>query len=119
MMDMNSYRDGLPPLDPKCFHILVSVAGGPSHGYAIRKEVESRTDGAVRLWPATLYGTLAELVEGGLLVETPSPAGEDDDPRRRYYALTAAGQRALAAEASRLEGMARTARRRLAAGSSS
>lgn len=104
-----------PPtlLDPKSFHILVAVADQPRHGYAIRQEVEERTAGAVKLWPATLYGTLAELVGHGLLAETTSPAGDGDDARRRYYALSAAGRRALAAEAARLEELAMTARRRL------
>jgi len=104
-------------LDTKSMHMLVALAGGPRHGYAIRQEVEARTEGAVRLWPATLYGTLAELVERGLIEETESPGGPDDDPRRRYYALTAAGRSALAEEAARLEGLAQLARTRLAHGS--
>lgn len=97
----------------KSFHIMVVLAERPLHGYAIRQEVERRTDGEVRLWPATLYGTLAELAERGFIEETESPRGEADDPRRRYYALTAEGRRALAAEAARLEELARLARRRL------
>ncbi|MEJ2216723.1 MAG: PadR family transcriptional regulator [Gemmatimonadota bacterium] len=103
-------------LDPKSFQMLVTLAGGPRHGYAIRQEVEARTEGAVRLWPATLYGTLAELVDRGLIEETESPGGPDDDARRRYYALTAAGRKLVAAEAARLEELARLARRRLAYG---
>lgn len=103
-------------LDPKSFEMLVALAGGPRHGYAIRQEVEARTGGAVRLWPATLYGTLAELTEGGLIEEAPSPGGPGDDPRRRYYALTARGRQALAAEASRLAEVARLAQARLAFG---
>ena len=103
-------------MDAKSFEILAALAAEPSHGYAIRREVETRTDGAVRLWPATLYGTLAELAERGWIREVPSPRGEEDDPRRRYYALTSEGRRALADEAERLEELAGLARRRLAVG---
>lgn len=98
-------------LDAKAFHILVALAGGPSHGYAIRQEVEARTNGTIRLWPATLYGQLAELADTGLIQETAAAAG--DDPRRRYYALTPAGRRLLSAEAARLDSLARLARARL------
>ena len=100
-------------MDPKSFHILVVLAGGPLHGYAIRQDVEERTEGEIRLWPATLYGTLSALEERGLIAETESPGGPDDDPRRKYYALTAEGRSALSAEAARLEGLARLARSRL------
>jgi len=103
-------------MNPKSLHILVALAGGPRHGYAIRQEVEDRTSGAVRLWPATLYGLLSEMAETGLIEETEGPGGPDDDPRRRYYALTAEGRRTLAAEAARLESLARLARTRLAPG---
>jgi len=108
--------DEFLPLDPKSFHILVALARGASHGYAIRQEVEARTAGEVRLWPATLYGTLAELARRGLIQETASPGGPDDDPRRRYYAITALGREVLAAEAARLESLARLARSHLASG---
>lgn len=103
-------------MDAKAFHILVSLASAPMHGYAIRQEVEARTAGEVRLWPATLYGTLAELSSSGLIEETPSPEGGADDPRRKYYALTAAGRVVLADEAARLEWLAGMARAQLSVG---
>ena len=103
-------------LDRKSFHVMVALARNPMHGYAIRQEVEARTEGSVRLWPATLYGLLAEISERGLIEETKSPGGPDDDPRRRYYALTTRGRRALAAEAARLEGLAQLARANLTTG---
>lgn len=103
-------------MDSKSFHMMLVLAGGPLHGYAIRKEVEERTDGRIRLWPATLYGTLKELTDRGWIQETEEAAGPDDDSRRRYYVLTKQGRRVLSAEATRLEGLARLARRRLAAG---
>jgi DNA-binding PadR family transcriptional regulator len=104
----------LDPLDPRAFHIMLSLAADPRHGYAIRREVEERTGGAVRLWPATLYGILAELSAGGLIEETEGPGGAGDDPRRRYYLLTGEGRRVLAREAGRLDALARLARARLA-----
>lgn len=106
-------------MDAKSFHILVSLAPTPMHGYAIRQEVESRTGGTVRLWPATLYGMLSELAESGLIEETPSPEGEGDDPRRKYYALTASGRTVLSEEAARLEKLVRLAREGLSLGEAS
>lgn len=103
-------------MDGKSFQILAALAAEPSHGYALRQEVETRTEGRIRLWPATLYGTLAELAERGWIAEVSSPVGEGDDPRRRYYALTEDGRGALADEAARLEELAGLARSRLAAG---
>ena len=102
--------------DDKAFHILVALARKPLHGYAIRQEVESRTEGEVRLWPATLYGTLSDLTSRRLIEETDGPGGSDDDPRRRYYGLTREGRRFLASEAARLEGLARLARNSLGLG---
>jgi DNA-binding PadR family transcriptional regulator len=99
--------------DAMSFHILLVLAGAPLHGYAVRQEVEARTEGAIRLWPATLYGALADLAKRGLIEESASPGGAEDDPRRRYYALTAAGRYVLAAEASRLESLAQLVRARL------
>lgn len=102
-------------MDAKSFQILAALAGGPSHGYAVRQEIESRTEGRIRLWPATLYGTLSELHDRGWITEVASPVGEDDDPRRRYYSLTDDGREALADEAGRMEELAGLARSRLAA----
>lgn len=95
------------PLKEVPFHLLIAVADGACHGYAMRKEVEERTGGAVRLWPTTLYGTLRGLVEDGLLQEQ----AEDDDPRgKRSYRLTPLGRAVLEAETRRLEGLVRLAR---------
>lgn len=103
----------LLPLKQTWLHILLAVAGGHRHGYAIRQEVEDRTEGRVRLWPATLYGTLARLTEEGLLEETDeNPDADDDDPRRRYYRLTTFGAEVLEAETRRLEELVRLARSR-------
>ncbi|HSR52359.1 MAG TPA: helix-turn-helix transcriptional regulator [Acidobacteriota bacterium] len=95
------------PLKEVSFHLLLAVADGAAHGYAMRKEVEDRTQGAIRLWPTTLYGTLRGLVEDGLLEER----ADQDDPRgKRSYRLTGLGRDVLAAETRRLEGLVRLAR---------
>ena len=101
------------PLKTAWFHILVSLGDGPQHGYAVRAEVEARTEGQVKLWPATLYGSIRQLEEEGLIQETDGGEGPDDDPRRRYYALTPLGRAALAAEAGRLRALADEAHRAL------
>jgi DNA-binding PadR family transcriptional regulator len=68
----------------------------------------ARTGGKVRLWPATLYGTLKRLIENGLIEESDQrPEPELDDARRRYYRLTKFGRRVLAAESARLEDLVR------------
>jgi DNA-binding PadR family transcriptional regulator len=72
------------PLKSNWFHILLCLAGGEQHGYGIMQEVLERTDGKVRLWPATLYGSLKRLIQNGLIVESGErPAPEFDDARRR------------------------------------
>src|ERR1022692_4596575 len=110
-------RDFLP-LHANWFHILLSLVGKEQHGYGIMQEVLERTDGAVRLWPATLYGSLKRLIGGGLigggLIEESEErlAPELDDARRRYYKLTRLGKRALELECERLEGMVRMAQKK-------
>ena len=90
------------PMKPVWHQILLSIATGDTHGYAIRESVEARTEGAVRLWPATLYGTLRRMTEAGLLGERPAP----DVPRgKRLFALTEAGRAVLEAETRRLEAL--------------
>jgi DNA-binding PadR family transcriptional regulator len=99
------------PLKPHWFHVLLSLADQEQHGYGIMQEVLQRTGGKVRLWPATLYGTLKRLIEEELIEESEErPAPELDDARRRYYRLTRLGQRVLAAESERLEDLVRLIR---------
>ena len=99
------------PLKPNWFHVLLSLADGPNHGYAIMQEVLDRTAGKVRLWPATLYGTLQRLIESDLIEETDvRPAPDLDDARRRYYRLTTLGRDVLRAESARLEDLVRVIR---------
>lgn len=95
------------------FHILLSLSGQEQHGYGLMNEVLERTNGKVRLWPATLYGTLKRLIEEGLIEESDErPAPELDDARRRYYRLTREGKDALNAESERLEELVGMLRKR-------
>ena len=99
------------PLKTHWFHIMLCLAGGEQHGYGIMQEVLDRTTGRVRLWPATLYGSIKRLIEAGLIEETDlRPAPEMDDARRRYYRLTPLGRRVLDAECERLQDLVRTIR---------
>jgi DNA-binding PadR family transcriptional regulator len=101
----------LLPLKPKVLHLLLAVADGPRHGYSIMQEVLERTDGQVRLWPAALYGLLRELEKIAWIVESDKrPAADEDDERRRYFALTPQGKRVLDAEVRRLEAIVNHAR---------
>jgi DNA-binding PadR family transcriptional regulator len=95
----------LLPLSPQVFHILVALAGGDQHGYAIMREVAALSGGKDRLSPGTLYGSVKRMLEQGLIVElrqSERPAGPDDDRRRRYYRLTPFGRKVAKAEAARL-----------------
>jgi DNA-binding PadR family transcriptional regulator len=97
------------PLKPVAFHILLALADGPRHGYAIRASVEELTQGGIRLWPATLYGSVRQLSEAGLIAPQEGDESPDDDARRRYYALTGLGRRVLVAETERLQALLRYA----------
>ena len=101
------------PLHRNSFHILLSLVGADQHGYGIMQEVQQRTNGDVRLWPATLYGSLKRLIEDGLIEESDErPAAELDDARRRYYRLTKLGRTVLDLECERLQAMLRMAQKK-------
>jgi DNA-binding PadR family transcriptional regulator len=103
------------PLTPTLFHLLLALADGEKHGYAIIKEVHRRTDGKVRLSAGSLYTLIRRSVEDGLIVECderPDPAL--DDERRRYYRLSEHGRALAIAETRRLEHTVGRARAKLA-----
>jgi DNA-binding PadR family transcriptional regulator len=101
------------PLRANWFHVLLSLRDGDQHGYGIMQDVLQRTDGQVRLWPATLYGTLKRLMDADLIEESDErPAPEADDARRRYYCLTPLGGQVLDAEIDRLRRLVDAARGR-------
>jgi len=93
------------------FHVLLALADGEKHGYAILKEVKRRTDGKVQLSAGTLYGIIKRLNGEDWIVEsTDRPAAGLDDERRRYYRLTELGRRVAVAEARRMEELLAMAR---------
>jgi DNA-binding PadR family transcriptional regulator len=103
--------DQLLPLQPAVFHILMALAEGDRHGYAIIQDVASRTGGTVRLSAGTLYRSIQRMLEEGLLVEIDDrPDPEDDDERRRYYRITPLGRNVARAEAQRLIDLVKMAR---------
>ena len=91
----------LLPLTPAMFYVLVALADGQTHGYAILKDVEELTGGSVRLSTGTLYGIIKRLLGDGLIRESGLSAKGDE--RRRSYELTAFGRDVARAEAARLE----------------
>ena len=98
------------------FQVLVALADGEKHGYAIGKEIAARTDGQVQLGAATLYTVIKRLLDNGYIDENaPRPDPELDDERRRYYRLTPRGRKTAESEAMRLEATARQARAKLRA----
>jgi len=101
------------PLTPVAFEILLALARGEMHGYAMMRDIEARTDGRMSLHAGTLYRALGRLLEDGLLEELDErPDPEVDDQRRRYYRLSGLGRAVAAAEASRLERQVGAARAR-------
>jgi DNA-binding PadR family transcriptional regulator len=91
------------PLTPAVFHILLALADGDKHGYAIMKDVESQTTGRIRLGAGTLYGTIKRLLAADLIMEIDERADPAlDDERRRYYRLTASGYKLAWEENQRL-----------------
>ena len=97
--DIDSYL----PLPASAMDIIVALAGGERHGYAIMRDIDELSDGAVSMGPGTLYGSIKRMIDQGLVEETDErPDPSLDDQRRRYYRLTALGQRVGAAEQARL-----------------
>ena len=97
--DIDSYL----PLPASAMHIIVALAAGERHGYAIMRDITELSGGSVKMGPGTLYGSIKRMIDQGLVEEVderPDPAL--DDQRRRYYRLTALGERVGAAEQGRL-----------------
>lgn len=104
------------PLSDAVFHLMLSLADGPAHGYGILLEVEQRSDGAVKMGTGTLYSAVKRLRDQGLIEDVEAPSGggtgSGGDQRRRYYALTPLGRIVLREEARRLEALVVFARRK-------
>ena len=119
-MDSNPAPGGAPPLTESSFLILLSLADGPLHGYAIMKGVVEMSLGRVRLSTGTLYGAIRRFLDAGWIERAgrSSPAaGAREPPRtRKAYRLTSLGERVLSDETSRLQRLVKAASRRKAAG---
>jgi DNA-binding PadR family transcriptional regulator len=100
----------MTPLSDLAFHVLVALAEGPSHGYAIGKDVEERSGGRLDPTTGTLYQVLERLAADGLIATAKSPVGVDE--RRKYFAITARGRRTAATHVARLDALVRVARKR-------
>ena len=99
------------PLTPAVFHVLLALASGERHGYAILKEIVRLTGGRMRMQAGTLYGTLQRLLEADLVEEVAaSKRAPGTDSRRRYYRLTRAGRVVLDEEVERMASLVRVAR---------
>ena len=111
MVDNARGPDEFLPLTPAVLDIMVTLGDDKLHGYGIMQEVRRRTRGRRRLAPGTLYRSLRQMQERGLVAESEErPDSGLDDERRRYYRLTDLGRKVAAAEVERLEGLVRAAR---------
>jgi DNA-binding PadR family transcriptional regulator len=97
------------PLRPAVHHILLALNGQDRHGLGIAEEIERISGGALELGPGTLYRSLAEMTEAGLIVPV-APPERDADPRRKHYRIRPAGRDLLARETARLGRLLETAR---------
>ncbi len=105
--------EALLPLNPRDYLILFSLVSSRRHGYGIVKEVERQSKGRVQLDPANLYRSIKRLARDGLVTEVEvDSACDDQDDRRRYYAMTEFGRRVVALEAARLAELSDAARGR-------
>jgi DNA-binding PadR family transcriptional regulator len=92
---------------PAVFHILIALADRPLHGYGIMLDIAERSEGKVKMSPGTLYGSIKQMLEEGLIEETDS---RSDDERRRYYKLTRDGREAARQEMARMSALLGQAR---------
>jgi len=105
--------EALLPLKPVALQILLSLAEGERHGYAITMDIQGRTSARMRIEPGNLYRALKTMLDDGLIEESERrPAPDLDDERRRYYRITPRGRRAAAAEIARLEAVVAEAKAR-------
>jgi DNA-binding PadR family transcriptional regulator len=97
------------PLRPAVYHILLALNAEDRHGLGVADEIERLSGGALELGPGTLYRSLAEMADAGLITPVP-PREPDADPRRKHYRITAGGRELLARETARLRRLVEKAR---------
>jgi len=103
----------MKPLPAASMHLVLALLDGEMHGYALMRRVEALSDGAIRMGPGTLYGTISRLLADGLIEETTDRLERGEDERRRYYDLTPAGRAAALAEATRMRNLVHQVARHL------
>jgi DNA-binding PadR family transcriptional regulator len=92
------------PMAPAVFQILIALADRPLHGYGIMLDIAERSDGKVKLSPGTLYGSIKQMLEDGLIEEVAGKSPVDDE-RRRYYRLTPEGRESARQEMARMSAL--------------
>jgi DNA-binding PadR family transcriptional regulator len=109
------------PLTPAAFHILLVLVDGELHGYGIMQQIKHISGGALNVGPGTLYRSIQQMIEKGLIAEVEARIDPKlDDERRRYYRLTDFGQRVVQAEAERMAALVKVAQaKRLLTGGAS
>ena len=113
MAEVARVPDSFLPLTPAVFHILLALADGEKHGYAVMQEVEEMTEGKVQMGPGTLYGSIKRMLAAGLIEESDDrPDPTLDDERRRYYRHTGLGHKVLREETERMAELMALARRK-------
>jgi DNA-binding PadR family transcriptional regulator len=110
MTPVRNTADDSLPLKPATYHVLLALSQGELHGLGIADEVDWLTRGQIKLGPGTLYRSLKQMSEDGWIIE--AETDEDDDPRRKYYEITALGRRLLRAESERFDHLVQVARER-------
>jgi DNA-binding PadR family transcriptional regulator len=101
-----------PAITTTMFSILIVLADGDKHGYAIMQAVNDMSDEPDRIGPTTLYRSIRQLENLGAIAEVAQRPRENEDARRRYYRLTASGKETVIAEAQRLAALVKIARSR-------
>lgn len=96
---------------PAVFHILLILSEADCHGLGIAEQVDRASGGTMPLGPGTLYRSLADMVQDGL-IRSVNAAPPSSDSRRKYYRITAAGRTAVKEEATRLARLVGAARAR-------
>lgn len=103
----------MKPINRQTYYILLALSSRDLHGSGIARSVLEETEGDLKLWPATLYGTLELLTREGLIEELASEERPAESERRRYYRISREGERRLAEETERLARLVKTARQNL------
>ena len=93
---------GCAAVKPAVFHILLALADGDKHGYAVMQAVRESSDGDIPLRTGSFYRHLSRLIDAGLVAESTAARGHDDPRRGAYYRLTPYGHRVLVEQRQRL-----------------